>query len=108
MSLETKIDRLIVAMETLTATIERLFEPATPEQKGEVKSEPPAPQLIVVSNVTAEELQSLCIQTVRTDRSKKDAVLAILGDYNGAKVISDIDAAYYPAIKTKLEALTNV
>lgn len=104
MSLETKIDNLIVAIEKMTATLEKLYEPATSEQKSDPATTSSA-QAIIVS---AEELQSLCTKIVRADRNKKNAILAVLAEYNGAKLIADIDVAYYPAINAKLEALLNV
>ena len=98
MTIESKIDKLITAIEALTAAM-------TTSQKTTPVHEPvhepvPAP----TEAVTAEDLQTLCTQIVREDRTKKAGIVAVLAEYN-AKLISDIATHHYMVIKTKLEAL---
>jgi len=90
MTIESKIDKLITAIEALTATM-------TTSQK-------PAPVHTPTETVTAEDLQTLCTQIVRKDRTKKAGIVSVLGEYN-ANLISDIATHHYSAIKAKLEAL---
>jgi hypothetical protein len=98
MTIESKIDKLITAIEALTAAM-------TTSQKTTPVHEPvhepvPAP----TEAVTAEDLQTLCTHIVRKDRTKKAGIVAVLAEYN-AKLISDIATHHYMVIKTKLEAL---
>ena len=98
MTIESKIDKLITAIEALTAAM-------TTSQKTTPVHEPvhepvPAP----TEAVTAEDLQTLCTQIVRKDRTKKAGIVSVLGEYN-ANLISDIATHHYSAIKAKLEAL---
>lgn len=90
MTIESKIDKLITAIEALTAAM-------TTSQKT---TPVPAP----TETVTAEDLQTLCTQIVRKDRTKKAGIIAVLGEYN-ANLISDIATHHYSAIKAKLEAI---
>ena len=90
MTIESKIDKLITAIEALTAAM-------TTSQK-------PAPVHTPTEIVTAEDLQTLCTQIVRKDRTKKAGIVSVLGEYN-ANLISDIATHHYSAIKAKLEAL---
>ena len=99
MTIESKIDKLIAAIEALTAAM-------TTSQKTTPVHEPvhepvPAP----TEAVTAEDLQTLCTHIVRKDRTKKAQIVAVLAEYNNAKLISDIPSGNYAVIKTKLEAL---
>jgi hypothetical protein len=43
---------------------------------------------------------------VRNDRTKKQQIVAALAAYDNAKLISDIPAIHYGAIKAKLEAIS--
>ncbi len=54
--------------------------------------------------VTAEDLQTFCTNIVRKDRTKKAQIVAILAEYK-AKLISDIPALHYGAIRASLEKL---
>lgn len=67
---------------------------------------PPLPASIPAldKTVTVEDLQTLCTQIVRKDRTKKAGIVAVLGEYN-ANLISDIATHHYSAIKAKLEAI---
>ena len=91
MTLEQKLTDLIAALDALTAAMNNGQKPARPAT-------------VTTETVTAEDLQTLCTQIVREDRTKKTGIVAILAEYN-AKLISDIDDKSYPAIKVKLEAL---
>jgi len=96
MTIESKIDKLITAIEELTAAM-------TGNQKAApVLVQPAQP---ATETVTAEDLQALCTTIVRKDRSKKAQIVATLAAYDNAKLISDIPAVHYSAIKTKLEAI---
>jgi len=69
---------------------------------------PPLPASIPAldETVTAEDLQTLCTAIVRKDRTKKTQIVAALAEYDNAKLISDIPAKHYSAIRTKLEAIS--
>jgi len=69
---------------------------------------PPLPASIPAldETVTTEDLQTLCIAIVRNDRTKKPQIVAALAEYDNAKLISDIPAIHYGAIKAKLEAIS--
>ena len=90
MTIESKIDKLITAIEALTVAMSNapVHEPAQP----------------ATETITAEDLQTLCTQIVRKDRTKKAQIVAVLGEYN-ANLISDIATHHYSAIKAKLEAI---
>ena len=92
MTLEQKLTDLIAALDALTAAMNNGQKPARPAT-------------VTTETVTAEDLQTLCTQIVRKDRTKKPQVVAALAAYDNAKLISDIDDKSYPAIKVKLEAL---
>ena len=51
-----------------------------------------------------DDLQELCMQIVRADRSKKDAVKNTIAKY-GAKTLVGVAAADYPALFADLKAL---
>ena len=51
-----------------------------------------------------DDLQGLCMQIVRADRSKKDAVKATIAKY-GAETLVGVAAADYPALFADLKAL---
>lgn len=91
MTLEQKLTDLIAALDALTAAMNNGQKPARPAT-------------VTTETITAEDLQTLCTQIVRQDRTKKTGIVAILAEYN-AKLISDIDDKSYPAIKVKLDAL---
>lgn len=91
MTLEQKLTDLIAALDALTAAMNNGQKPARPAT-------------VTTETITAEDLQTLCTQIVRQDRTKKAGIVAILAEYN-AKLISDIDDKSYPAIKVKLDAL---
>ena len=69
---------------------------------------PPLPASIPAldKTVTAEDLQAMCTTIVRNDRTKKPQIVAALAAYDNAKIISDIPAKHYSAIKAKLEAIS--
>ncbi len=98
MTIESKIDKLITAIEALTVAM-------TSSQK--TPPSPPLPASIPAldKTVTAEDLQALCTTIVRNNRTKKAQIVAALAEYNNAKLIFDIPAMHYSAIKAKLEAI---
>ena len=98
MTLEQKLTDLITALDALTAAM-------TNSQKTTPVHEPVhEPVHTPTEAVTAEDLQTLCTQIVREDRTKKAGIVAVLAEYN-AKLISEIATHHYMVIKTKLEAL---
>lgn len=117
MSLESEIKNLTAAVLGLTKRIDALATSpaqtesveATPEPKPEPKSaKKKEPATVPVDDtITAESLQSLCMTIVKTDRSKGPIVKEILNEFNGAKIIKDINPDQYPVLKEALEALLN-
>ena len=95
MNLEELLTDLISAIDANTAAIIA--------QKA-----PPLPASIPAldKTVTAEDLQAMCTTIVRNDRTKKPQIVAALAAYDNAKLISDIPAVHYGAIKAKLEAIS--
>ena len=102
MTLEQKLTDLITALDALTAAMTNSQKP-TPVHEP-VHEPVPEPVHTPTEAVTAEDLQTLCTQIVREDRTKKAGIVAVLAEYN-AKLISDIATHHYMVIKTKLEAL---
>ena len=101
MTLEQKLTDLITALDALTAAMTNSQKP-TPAVI--TNSQKPPPVHTPTEAVTAEDLQTLCTQIVREDRTKKAGIVAVLAEYN-AKLISEIATHHYMVIKTKLEAL---
>ena len=115
MSLENKIETLTAAIVELTAQIKGFREdaPIVEQQLAEIEAAEkaeakPAPKKQPVQkqpDVTAEELQALCMKLVRTDKSNKAKILKLVGAYKGAKTIAAVPADKLPELKAKLEAL---
>jgi hypothetical protein len=107
MSLESKIELLTIVIEKLTAVM--VATPAPVEQKETpAKAEKPvpvvktpAPEQPTATHSTAEELKALCMGIVRSDRTKKAAIVAILKD----RTIDTIPVSEYAEIENKLSAL---
>jgi hypothetical protein len=92
MTIEQLLTALIASVDANTAAI--IAQKAPPL--------PPA----LDKTVTAEDLQAMCTTIVRNDRTKKPQIVAALAAYDNAKIISDIPAVHYRAIKAKLEAIS--
>ena len=99
MNLEELLTALIAAIDANTAAL------IAKKSVAITNSQKPTPVHTPTEAVTAEDLQTLCTQIVRKDRTKKVKIVAVLAAYDNAKLISDIDDKSYPAIKVKLEAL---
>lgn len=63
-----------------------------------------APKAEAPKGPVMDDLQELCMQIVRADRSKKDAVKATIAKY-GAETLVGVAAADYPALFADLKAL---
>ena len=65
---------------------------------------PEAPKAEAPKGPGMDDLQELCMQIVRADRSKKDAVKNTIAKY-GAETLVGVAAADYPALFADLKAL---
>ena len=63
-----------------------------------------APKAEAPKGPVMDDLQELCMQIVRADRSKKDAVKATIAKY-AAETLVGVAAADYPALFADLKAL---
>lgn len=124
MSLETKIEKLTEAVELLTRAIlerdivelaQNIVEPtvevtkeavaeSVKKSKPKKAAEPVKEKADAPEQVTAEEVQSMCLALVREDGSKKKHIVDIFAEY-GAKTVGQIKADKLAEVKTKLEAL---
>ena len=129
--LETKIEKLTKAIETLTAAIEAQNDVSLPgnqaeqskndvsltgnegfiKEIGEVQKQQditPASKCIKVrtapSTTTHEEVKDLCLKISRSDRTKKPAIKALIAEY-GATVVTQVAAESLGELKAKLEGL---
>lgn len=122
MSIESKIDELIAAIERLTCavilnttgvplvTVSEQGRPVkvakkqeTPAEKSET-TDNVIPIAAVVKTKTVAELQEFCLTLVRADPANKKSILGILVNL-GAKLIKDVTEADLPILQEKLEAL---
>lgn len=125
MSLEVKIEALTAEVTALTQTIKSLLEiaasmpsnplvgdlhrdadpkeetpvPKTKKKKADVKEAP----LDVAP--TVEELQALCMEIVRADRSLGAEVKETIAGFGGAKTIKRVPESDLIALKTLLEVI---
>ena len=99
--------------EALQAFAQTLNQPKAEVPKAEVpkaeapKAEAPkaeAPKAEAPKGPVMDDLQGLCMQIVRADRSKKDAVKNTIAKY-GAETLVGVAAADYPALFADLKAL---
>lgn len=118
MSLESKIEKLTAAVESLTERLHSMEAMVAIPPSAPAPSEPPAPtpptgeQLEQAAKeevakaepeITHEQVQQLCLKIVRDDRSKKPKLKEILGEY-GANLVQDVPADKLAELKQKLEA----
>ena len=106
--LREEVRALREALQTLFA--QTLNQPKSETPKAEVsKAEVPKAEA-EVSKAEApkgpvmDDLQELCMQIVRADRSKKDAVKTAIAKY-GAQTLVGVAASDYPALFADLKAL---
>ena len=91
-------EEITLLREALQAFGQTLNLPKAEVPKAEVpKAEAPKGPVM-------DDLQELCMQIVRADRSKKDAVKATIAKY-GAETLVGVAASDYPALFADLKAL---
>ena len=89
--------------EALQAFAQTLNQPKAEAPKAEApKAE--APKAEAPKGPVMDDLQELCMQIVRADRSKKDAVKATIAKY-GAETLVGVAAADYQVLFADLKAL---
>lgn len=111
MSLENKIELLTVAIERLTAMLEKTGQPEqNPPSTAVKRHQPPLsdtkPELHPEPVITVDDLQSICTGLVRTARANKPRIISVLDSFN-AKVLADLKPSDYADVKECLEALKN-
>jgi hypothetical protein len=103
--LREEVRALREALQTFAQT---LNQPKAESPKAESpKAEAPkaeAPKAEAPKGPVMDDLQELCMQIVRADRSKKDAVKNTIAKY-GAETLVGVAAADYPALFADLKAL---
>lgn len=116
--LEQKINDLTDAINALTqqltlinsagvkpSTVEPT-EPTAPATKSpkpvKTLKEEPAPAQVTTKH---EDVQELCLELMRFDRSLKPDVQKCIASFGGAQKLQDVPPADLPALKAKLEAL---
>lgn len=125
MSLEAKIEKLTKAVELLTKTIlerdvaelaQNIIEPTVEVMKEVVEADvkktnprkaeqaPKEEKAEPSKEVTAEDVQAVCLAIVREDSTKKKAIVELLGEY-GAKTVGQVKTDKLPELKAKLGAL---
>lgn len=108
--LREEVRALREALQTFAQTLNqpKAEAPKTEEPKTEApKAESPkadAPKAEGRIGPVMDDLQELCMQIVRADRSKKDAVKNTIARY-GAETLVGVTAADYPALFADLKAL---
>ena len=91
-------EEITLLREALQAFTKTLNQPTPEELKAEeLKAEE-------LKGPVMDDLQEMCMQIVRADRSKKDAVKATIAKY-GAETLVGVAAADYPALFADLKAL---
>ena len=103
--LREEVRALREALQTFAQT---LNQPKAETPKAEApKAEAPkaeAPKAETPKGPVMDDLQELCMQIVRADRSKKDAVKATIAKY-GAETLVGVAASDYLALFADLKAL---
>tara|TARA_R110002167_G_scaffold332591_1_gene539463 strand:- start:208 stop:564 length:357 start_codon:yes stop_codon:yes gene_type:complete len=114
MSLETQIEQLTTAINTLNATLAANIQPVvTPKPDLPVYTKPELTQVykppVIIDEtkadatiVSAEELKMLCLQTARAKPGNKDKIKALLLRYDSNK-IADLDIKHYVEVFNLIE-----
>lgn len=108
--LETEIKELKNEIRDLRLVINNLFlhlnggSDTMPTQAQSEQAEAEAPQPAEPSGPTHEDLQAMCLEMVRNNRSLKTQIKDVIGKY-GANVMADVPANKLPDVKAELEAL---
>ena len=101
-------EEITLLREALQAFGQTLNQPKAEAPKAEApKAEAPkaeAPKAEAPKGPVMDDLQELCMQIVRADRSKKDAVKNTIAKY-GAETLVGVAAADYSALFADLKAL---
>ena len=106
-------EEITLLREALQAFGQTLTQPTPQVTKAEApkaeapKAEAPkaeAPKAEAPKGPVMDDLQELCMQIVRADRSKKDAVKNTIAKY-GAETLVGVAASDYPALFADLKAL---
>ena len=96
-------EEITLLREALQAFGQTLNQPKAEAPKAEApKAE--APKAEAPKGPVMDDLQELCMQIVRADRSKKDAVKNTIAKY-GAETLVGVAAADYSALFADLKAL---
>ena len=95
--LEQEITLLREEVRALREALQTFAQTLNPPKAEAPKAEAPKGQVM-------DDLQELCMQIVRADRSKKDAVKSTIAKY-GAETLVGVAAADYPALFADLKAL---
>lgn len=118
MSLESKIEKLTAAVESLTERLHSMeamvaIPPSAPAPSEPPAATPPTGEQLeqaakeevakATPEITHEQVQQLCLKIVRDDRSKKPKLKEILGEY-GANLVQDVPSDKLVELKQKLEA----
>lgn len=82
-----------------TKPVEAVLAEAAPSPKSSKPKAPPKEQL------THKDLQDICLEILRFDRSLKPAVVECIATFDGAEKLQDIASEDLPTLKTKLLAL---
>lgn len=59
----------------------------------------------ITQAVSRDDVQELCVELVRDDRSRKADIKEIIASFNGAATLKDVPEADLADLKAKLEAL---
>lgn len=122
--LEVEIQKLTAEMAQLRQTVELLTKavcaaadvatkPAPMIDAGHVRVEVGEVEHKVESDkaekitqvVSRDDVQELCVELVRDDRSRKADIKEIIASFNGAATLKDVPEADLADLKAKLEAL---
>ena len=96
-------EEIALLREALQAFTQTLNQPKAEAPRAEApKAETPKAE--TPKGPVMDDLQELCMQIVRADRSKKDAVKNTIAKY-GAETLVGVAAADYPALFADLKAL---
>ena len=84
--------------------------PAVKKQKAAQVVEPVAeqevkPEQVAVKGPSRDEVQELCMNLVREDRSRKADVKEIIASFGGAATLKDVPESDLTELAAKLEAL---
>jgi hypothetical protein len=105
--LETEIQKLTAAIERLTATLEGQGALALTAKKPEAKLEAKPEPKVSEPKHSAGEVQAKCLEIVKSDRSKKQAIADLIAKHSDGKgkLVKDVPPSQLDALAADLEAL---